>query len=127
MIRVAVGILQQDNKVLVAERPKGKPYDGYWEFPGGKIETNESGIDALKRELNEELGIQVKQANFWFDHTHTYPDKTVFLEMWQVTEFLGKPISKENQTLRWVTFPEILNLRLLEGNWPIIEKIKLLF
>lgn len=127
MIRAVVGILRRDGKVLVAERPNGKPYSGYWEFPGGKIEENESGEHALKRELHEELGIDILSAQFWFDHEHAYPDKTVHLEMWLVDEYSGEPHSKENQQLRWVTLTEILELRLLEGNWPIIEQIKMLF
>ena len=127
MIRVAVGILKKDNKVLVALRPNHKPYSGYWEFPGGKIESAESARDALARELHEELGIDVMTAAHCFDHVHSYPDKTVQLEIWLVTEFSGEPHSKETQELRWVTFPEMQDLRLLEGNWAIMERIRALF
>jgi 8-oxo-dGTP diphosphatase len=123
LIRVAVGILKRGDKFLIAERPKGKPYDGYWEFPGGKLETNESGAQALKRELQEELGIDVIAAEFLFEHIHVYPDKTVFLEMWLVNEFIGEPQNKENQVLRWATLEDMHTLRLLEGNGPILEKI----
>ncbi len=126
-IRVAVGILKRNNKVLVAERPLDKPYAGYWEFPGGKIETNESGDAALKRELHEELGIDVTTAKPWFEHIHHYPDKSVQLEMWLVEDFAGEPHSKENQALRWVTYPEMMDLNLLEGNWAIMDRIKELF
>lgn len=127
LIRAVVGVLRPNGKILVAERPAGKPYSGYWEFPGGKIEESESGEHALRRELHEELGIDIISANFWFDHEHTYPDKTVHLEMWLVTDFKGEPHGKENQRLLWATLPEIFELRLLEGNWAIMEKIKLLF
>jgi 8-oxo-dGTP diphosphatase len=127
LIRVAVGILQRDNKVLVAKRPGDKPYSGFWEFPGGKIEENESAGDALRRELLEELGINVVTAEPWFEHVHAYPDKTVLLEMWRVTSFSGEPHGNENQALLWVTLPEMTQLRLLEGNWPIIDKMKTLF
>lgn len=127
LIRAVVGILQREGKVLVAERPIGKPYSGYWEFPGGKIEPNETGLNALKRELHEELGIDIIEADFWFEHEHAYPDKTVHLEMWRVIEFDGEPHSKENQQLRWVNFSEINQLRLLEGNWPILNKIQSIF
>lgn len=123
-IRVAVGILKRGETFLIAERPADKPYSGYWEFPGGKIEENELSLDALKRELHEELGITVVSAQHCFDHTHQYPDKTVLLEMWLVTEFLDEPHGKESQVLRWVTLPQMLELRLLEGNWPVIEGIK---
>lgn len=127
MIRAVVGILKREGKVLVGQRPLGKPYSGYWEFPGGKIEPNETGEAALSRELQEELGIEVIKAEPWFQHSHNYPDKTVLLDMWIVSEFAGEPYSKENQALRWVTLTEIMDLRLLDGNWPIIDRIKSLF
>lgn len=122
--KVVVGILKRQDRVLVALRPEGKPYSGYWEFPGGKIEENESGEVALKRELHEELGIEAVSTQFCFNHTHEYPDKTVFLEIWLVQEFQGDPHGKENQTLRWVTWDEIDELRILEGNRLILDRIK---
>lgn len=126
-IRTVVGIIKREQKLLVCERPLGKPYSGYWEFPGGKIEESETVENALIRELQEELGIKVIRAQAWFDHTHTYPDKTVLLHMWLVTEFSGEPCGKEQQKLRWVNSKELVELKLLEGNWPIIGKIKSLF
>lgn len=124
MIRAVAGILFRDNKVLVAERPPNKPYAGYWEFPGGKIEEGEQGLDAIKRELHEELGIEVMSARHCFDHTHQYPDKKVLLEVWLISEFSGELHGKEQQVLRWVTMTEIESLRVLEGNWSILEQIK---
>jgi len=124
VVRAVVGIIKRDDQVLVGERPLGKPYSGYWEFPGGKIEPNEQGKAALIRELHEELGIKVTVTDLWFSHTHPYPDKTVFLEMWLVKAFIGEPQPKENQLLRWVTFEELVALRLLEGNLPIIHQLK---
>lgn len=123
-MRAVVGILQRDDRLLVGQRPAGKPYSGYWEFPGGKIEVNESAYAALKRELHEELGIEVMTAKLLFEHAHTYPDKQVYLEIWRVDAFSGEPESRENQLLRWATIDEIKELKILEGNWPIIEKIK---
>ena len=123
-VHAVAGILQRDNKILVSERPAGKPYSGYWEFPGGKIEANESGEQALIRELQEELGIVVNAAEFLLHHEYTYPDKMVYLQLWRVTQFLGKPRSQENQRLRWVTMTEIMSMKLLEGNWAIVDKIK---
>jgi 8-oxo-dGTP diphosphatase len=126
-VKVVVGIIQRDGKVLVAERPADKPYAGYWEFPGGKIEENEAGKHALTRELHEELGIDITSANQWFTHDHHYPDKSVHLEIWLVDQFSGEPHPKENQQLRWVNYDEMMSLRLLEGNWPIMTKLKELF
>lgn len=123
-LRAVVGIIKQQEKILVSQRPSGKPYSGYWEFPGGKVEENESGDAALVRELYEELGIEVLTAHPCFEHVHVYPDKTVMLEMWRVTAFSGEPYSKENQVLRWVTFSQIRELRLLEGNWAMLDKIQ---
>lgn len=123
-IHAVVGILRRNGKILLAQRPEGKPYSGYWEFPGGKIEENESGRNALMRELYEELGVNVISAQPWFEHTHAYSDKTVHLEIWLVGEFSGEPHGKENQPLLWAALSEILSLCLLEGNWPIIEKMK---
>ena len=124
ILKVVVGILQKENKILVAQRPADKPYGGYWEFPGGKIELNESSLEALKRELHEELGIDVEQAELWFQHQHTYSDKTVLLEIWRVLAYNGKPQSQERQELRWVATSELLSLQILEGNSAIIDKIK---
>lgn len=127
MIHAVVGIVKRDDKILVGERPLGKPYSGYWEFPGGKVEANESSEAALKRELFEELGITITSAKPWFQHTHTYPDKTVLLDLWWVEAFTGQPLSKENQALRWATLAEMKTLRLLEGNWFILDRMKQVF
>jgi 8-oxo-dGTP diphosphatase len=126
-VYAVAGLIMRDGKLLVAERPEGRPYAGFWEFPGGKIEENEPGDVAIKRELHEELGIEVLQAERWFEHLHAYPDKTVFLELWRVNEFRGEPESRENQLLRWVNYEELLHLRLLEGNLALLCHIKSLF
>ncbi len=123
LIDVVVGILKRGNTILVGQRPSDKPYSGYWEFPGGKVEKNESNKAALKRELHEELGITVIDAHSLFIQPHAYPDKTVLLDIWLVSEFRGEPLGKENQALRWVTLSEMHSLRLLEGNWPILTKL----
>jgi 8-oxo-dGTP diphosphatase len=123
IVHAVAGILKRENKILVAQRPLGKPYSGFWEFPGGKIEANESGEQALKRELQEELGIEVQTSHLLFHHQYTYPDKIVHLEVWQVDNFIGEPHGKENQELLWVTALEMKTLKLLEGNFPILGKI----
>ncbi len=117
----------RDGKLLVAERPPGKPYSGFWEFPGGKVEGDESSDAAIKRELLEELGIEVTHAEPWFEHLHAYPDKTVLLELWLVKGFNGEPRGMESQELRWAGYEEILHLPLLEGNFAIMSQIKSLF
>lgn len=126
-VHAVAGIVMRDGRLLVAERPEGKPYSGYWEFPGGKVEDYESSESAIKRELKEELGIDVVTSIHWFEHLHAYPDKTVLLELWRITEFSGEPQGHENQTLSWVSYEELLHLRLLDGNLALLSQIKTLF
>ncbi len=102
VIPVAVGILyRQDGCILLASRPADKPWPGYWEFPGGKIEAGESGRDALARELDEELGIQVTAATPWLTLRHDYPTASVRLQCFLVREWRGEPAPREGQTLCW--------------------------
>lgn len=123
VVHAVVGILWRDDQLLVCERPAGKPYAGFWEFPGGKIESDETSLDALKRELHEEIGVKVLTAEFIIQHQHTYPDKQVILDIWKVTEFSGEPRSLERQQLKWTNVCDIRDLNLLEGNWSILDAV----
>ena len=123
LVKVVVGILQQGHYFLVAERPAGKPYSGYWEFPGGKIEPQETPVQALQRELKEELNIIVTKAHAWQTHQHSYPDKSVELHLWCIQSFQGMPEPIEQQTLRWVRLHELSSLRILEGNLPLLSAL----
>jgi 8-oxo-dGTP diphosphatase len=99
---VAVGILiSKDNNFLLANRPVGKPYEGYWEFPGGKIETGESIHQALARELREELGIEVLESVAIGTIEHDYPHAYVRLYLQIVREWTGIPAGLEGQELAW--------------------------
>lgn len=126
-VHAVAGLIMRDGKLLVAERPQGKPYSGYWEFPGGKVEVGEDSLSAMKRELREEIGVEAVELEHWFDHLHAYPDKTVLLELWRVKDYRGEPKGQENQELRWVDYDEMMHLQLLEGNLAIISEIKPLF
>lgn len=124
-IEVVVGLIQANNKLLICERPHGKPYSGYWEFPGGKVEPNETQFAALQRELAEELGINVLSATPQGRHLHQYPDKTVALNLWLVSSYSGVPTGKENQQIAWVSFADLSQKKLLEGNILLLDKLKL--
>jgi 8-oxo-dGTP diphosphatase len=100
---VAVGVLiKPDGRVLYAQRLEGKPYAGWWEFPGGKQEPGETMRQALNRELQEELGIEVQRATQWVVRDHVYPHATVQLYFFKIDQWLGEPQSAEGQALRWL-------------------------
>ena len=101
-VNVAVGILMKANgDVLLGQRPEGKPYAGYWEFPGGKVEEGEAILDALKREFMEELGVQIISAEPWCGVEHIYPHAHVRLHFYISREWSGEPQSLEGQAFAW--------------------------
>ena len=101
-VDVAVGILMKANgDVLLAQRPEGKPYAGYWEFPGGKVESGETIVDALRREFVEELGVVVGAAEAWCCVEHVYPHAHVRLHFYISREWRGEPQSLERQAFSW--------------------------
>ena len=101
-IDVAVGILIKPNgDVLLGQRPAGKPYSGYWEFPGGKVEAGEDIFDALRREFVEELGVQILSAREWCGVEHVYEHAHVRLHFFISREWRGEPQSLEGQAFAW--------------------------
>jgi 8-oxo-dGTP diphosphatase len=123
---VAAAVLTQpDGRVLLAQRPPGKPYAGYWEFPGGKVEVGESLDAALARELHEELGIVVTRACRWITRTFEYPHATVRLNFFRVFGWQGEPHPHEGQVFSWQQ-PEAVEVTpLLPANFPIVKALSL--
>ncbi|GAB7023478.1 (deoxy)nucleoside triphosphate pyrophosphohydrolase [Salidesulfovibrio brasiliensis] len=101
IIDVVAGILWRDGQYLAVDRPSGD-WAGWWEFPGGKIESGESPDEALVRELDEELGVGVHEFQFWRELTHDYEHFSVRLYFYHVTGFRGEPSGLEGQNLRWL-------------------------
>ncbi|TAG03624.1 MAG: NUDIX domain-containing protein [Betaproteobacteria bacterium] len=103
--QVAVAIIERDfngvREVLFAQRPVGKAYAGYWEFPGGKIEVGESVIDALIREIDEELGITICTATQWRTERFSYPHAHVELNFCRSRDWSGEPVGREGQAFAW--------------------------
>jgi 8-oxo-dGTP diphosphatase len=102
VVDVAVGVvLRPDGSVLIGQRVAGKPYAGWWEFPGGKLEAGESVELALARELHEELGLEDVVSTPWVVRGHVYPHATVRLFFRRVRRWRGEPQSREGQALLW--------------------------
>jgi len=121
MVEVAVGVLMQaDGSFLLTSRPVGKPYAGYWEFPGGKLEAGESIEEALSRELNEELGLTLDEAKAWKVEVVDYPHALVRLHFFKVTQWSGELQMKEQQSFAWSVLPVGLS-PILPGALPVLE------
>jgi 8-oxo-dGTP diphosphatase len=121
MVEVAVGVLMQaDGSFLLTSRPVGKPYAGYWEFPGGKLEAGESIEEALSRELNEELGLTMGEAKAWKVEVVDYPHALVRLHFFKVTQWSGELQMKEQQSYTWSVFPVRVS-PILPGALPVLE------
>jgi 8-oxo-dGTP diphosphatase len=128
MTRVEVAaavIFDADGKFLLAERPAGKVYAGYWEFPGGKIESGESADHALRRELHEELGIDVERAYPWITRDYDYPHAAVRLRFFRVTRWRGELHGRENQRFSWQSTRNLTVAPLLPANAPILRALDL--
>ena len=97
---------------------------GGWEFPGGKLEPEEQPLAGLKRELREELGIEVLEATPLIAYEHGYSDRRVLLDLWLVTQFTGQPRSVEGQPLQWVSLDELATVGLLEADRPMIPVLR---
>lgn len=124
VVEVVVGLISDGaGRWLVNCRPAGTPFAGSWEFPGGKREAREAPFAALKRELDEELGIDVLEAEPLLELTHDYADKRVHLDVWRVLRYRGDAVAREGQPLKWVTVEECRSLELLEADWPIVERL----
>jgi 8-oxo-dGTP diphosphatase len=123
-VHVLVGLIADGaGRWLVNQRRAGTHMAGRWEFPGGKSQPGETPLMALRRELDEELGIEVLEARPWFELFHDYGDKSVHLDIWRVQRYDCDVVAREGQWLRWVTLEELADLPLLEADWPIVERL----
>ena len=126
MIEVAAGVLlRADGSFLLAQRPAGKVYAGYWEFPGGKIEPGEPPAQALARELHEELGIDIGEAYPWLTRVFTYPHGTVRLRFYRVISWHDEPHPREDQAIAWQRPEAPLAAPMLPANAPVLASLAL--
>lgn len=125
-IAVVAAVLQQaDGRFLLAQRPQGKAYAGYWEFPGGKVENGETPEAALARELHEELGIEVTAAYPWLIREFDYPHADVRLHFFRVRRWRGEPHGRESQAFAWQRPGAVDVAPLLPANGPIMRALEL--
>ena len=125
-INVAVGVLIDSNKkILLAQRSKSRTWAGWWEFPGGKLEKNETPKEALTRELKEEIDIDVVNCEKWVTRNYSYEEYDVTLYFFKVTEWDGELIPKENQKLVWINPCEANKKTILPPNVFILNALSL--
>ncbi|HQS99822.1 MAG: DNA mismatch repair protein MutT [Hydrogenophilales bacterium 16-64-46] len=122
---VAAVLVRPSGEVMLASRPPGKVYAGYWEFPGGKVEAGETLDVALARELHEELGIVVTRACRWITRVFVYEHATVRLNFFRVFDWSGEPHPREGQTLCWQQPDAVTISPLLPANFPIVKALTL--
>lgn len=122
---VAAALYDAHGRVLIAERPPGKHMAGRWEFPGGKIEPGESELQALIRELREELGIEVAEAHPELTLRHDYAERRVEVAMWIVDRYAGEPRGLDGQQLKWVASERLADEDVLEADRPFVEALQL--
>jgi 8-oxo-dGTP diphosphatase len=126
MVEVVAAVIERaDGAFLLAQRPAGKVYAGWWEFPGGKVDAGESVSAALARELHEELGIEVRRAYPWITRVFVYAHATVRLNFFRVVRWGGEPHPKEGQAIRWQRLDQPMAEPMLPANAPVLRSLAL--
>jgi 8-oxo-dGTP diphosphatase len=122
---VAVALVDADNRVLIAQRPKGKTLAGLWEFPGGKLEAGERPEAALIRELHEEIGITVKEACLapLTFASHAYDDFHLLMPLYICRRWEGLAVAREGQTLAWVRANKLRDYPMPAADIPLIPHL----
>jgi len=124
VIHVVAGALYDAHgRVLIAQRPPGKPLAGRWEFPGGKLHAGEDPYAGLVRELREELAVDVRAASRLLQYSVDYPDRTIWLDMWIVSDWAGLVASLDGQAFKWVEPARLEGEDILEADRPIVEAL----
>ncbi|HEY6546013.1 MAG TPA: Nudix family hydrolase [Dokdonella sp.] len=126
LVHVVAGVLRDARgRVLLAQRPPGKHLAGTWEFPGGKVDEGEAGVDALARELREELGIVVESARPLISVPHAYPGGAIVLEAWELGAWSGAPLPLEGQRLAWVETDALDRIEMPPADRPVVVALRL--
>jgi 8-oxo-dGTP diphosphatase len=122
-VPVAAGILERDGRILICQRHHSDPYGLQWEFPGGKVGRGETGVQALQRELDEELGIQAEIGPEVYRVQHRYPDRYVEVVFFRVDSFGPEPSNRIFEAIVWASKDELGAYRFLEADRELIERL----
>ncbi|PMJ98997.1 8-oxo-dGTP diphosphatase MutT [Vibrio sp. 10N.261.55.A7] len=124
-IHIVAGIIFNQNRsqVYITQRPEKSHKGGYWEFPGGKVELDETSFQAMARELNEEVGINVTEQTLLEHLEYDYPEKSLKFDFILIHDFEGKPYGREEQRGEWVTISDLSSYRFPEANQPIVDRV----
>ena len=123
MIRVVCGIIFKDDKILLTRRKKGKSLEGFWEFPGGKVEKEETDTIALKRELKEELGLEISELNYFSENKHDYNTFSIHLVAYKCKAFDDPNKLVDHDKFEWVMVNELGSFNLADADKPLLEEI----
>lgn len=123
-LRVAVAIIVDGSRVLVARRPAGSHLEGFWEFPGGKVELDESPRDALIREVAEEVGLDVTESILIHRQDFDYPDRSVDISFYLVTSFRGEVRDENGLRITWVGVDELDQYAMPPANESVVQMLR---
>lgn len=125
-LRVVMAVIWNASmdEILICQRPETKNFGGLWEFPGGKVESGETDIEALDRELDEEVGILVNDFVHRMDFTHDYEDKEIEFVVYDVYSFEGEPYGRESQVIRWINAKDLTSAEFPPADYILIDEIK---
>jgi 8-oxo-dGTP diphosphatase len=123
-ITVVAAIIRRANRILITRRFNDVHLAGYWEFPGGKVEPNETLTDALEREIREELGVAIRVDDEYFGITHSYPSRTVRLHFFNCSLLAGEPQPLAVADLRWVDTAELQQFQFPPADEELIKRLQ---
>ncbi|WP_448565678.1 8-oxo-dGTP diphosphatase MutT [Thalassotalea ganghwensis] len=127
VVHVAVGVILSNGEVFLTKRADNVHQGGKWEFPGGKVEPEESVYQALHRELQEEIAIDILSCIPLIEISHDYGDKKVLLEVFVIENYQGEPTAQEGQAQAWFSINELSTLDFPAANQAIVEKLKSIY